>query len=92
MEIGDIHNYYELLVIDELARLQQAGELQARSEMLEDIVCLALNSLPARYIRSHVDLSLHLENSERQSMTHAVRQAIQQAIIKVHKNPRERED
>lgn len=50
-----ITNYYEKLVLDRITQ-QLAGTAEARDEdYIADIACVALNKLPARYVRHIVD-------------------------------------
>lgn len=68
-----VHNYYERLVFEEVARRAQAAEYQDyTADMLSDVACLALNRLPARYVRHDVDMMFYLTEQERQAMEHAL--------------------
>ena len=62
----DIHNYYEHLVLEEIAKLKL--NTIKTEDYLADLCCLALNQLPPRYIRFEVDMSFYLPQSERQQM------------------------
>ncbi len=81
MSFSSIHNYYEQLVLDEilnnddLARLNEADE-----DLLSDIACVALNQLPARYVRHNVDMVFYMTPRERAQMDEEVRQAVRTAI------------
>ncbi len=74
----DIHNYYEHLVVEYLS----ANKIDTlyEKEFVADVCCLALNKLPARYIRHEVDMSFFLSSSERVEMAAAVEQAVQQSL------------
>ena len=62
-----VHNYYERLVFEEVALWAQAPERQDfTADMLADVACLALNRLPARYVRHDVDMMFYLTEQERQ--------------------------
>ncbi|WP_395668459.1 late competence development ComFB family protein [Rhodoferax sp.] len=62
-----VHNYYERLVFEEVARWSQAPVYHAFSaDMLADVACLALNRLPVRYVRHDVDMMFYLTEQERQ--------------------------
>ena len=68
-----VHNYYERLVFEEIARLAPAQENQGfTGEMLADVACLALNRLPSRYVRHDVDMMFYLAEPERQAMEQAL--------------------
>lgn len=75
-------NYYEALVLAAIQNYAQA-HLPAGlidEAMLEDAACIALNQLPPRYIRHHVDTSFYLSTSEREAMENAVEKAVQHAF------------
>ncbi len=62
-----VHNYYERLVFEEVASRAQAPEHEDfTADMLADVACLALNRLPARYVRHDVDMMFYLTEQERQ--------------------------
>jgi hypothetical protein len=68
-----VHNYYERLVFEEVARRAQAVEhADYTADMLSDVACLALNRLPARYVRHDVDMMFYLTEQERQAMEQAL--------------------
>ena len=70
-----VHNYYERLVFEEVAR--QASSYPAlSSDMLADVACVALNRLPVRYVRHDVDLMFYLTEGER----HAIEQAMNETM------------
>lgn len=83
MSFDSIHNYYEQLVINHLTE-NLAPELGITDEgLLEDIACLALNNLPARYIRHAVDMAFFLTMSEREQMRDLVVSETRKAAAKV---------
>jgi hypothetical protein len=59
-----VHNYYERLVFEEVVR-RSADHQQFTSDMLADVACVALNRLPARYVRHDVDFMFYLSETER---------------------------
>jgi hypothetical protein len=64
-----VHNYYERLVFEEVARrAQEPAHLDYTADMLSDVACLALNRLPARYVRHDVDMMFYLTEQERQAI------------------------
>jgi len=72
-----VHNYYERLVFEEVARRAQAEEFSGfSSEMLADVACLALNRLPPRYVRHDVDMMFYLTEPERQAMEQALEEVL----------------
>jgi hypothetical protein len=70
-----VHNFYERLVFEDVARLAAAHE-DFTSDMLADVACVALNRLPARYVRHDVDLMFYLTEQER----HAIDQSMTEAL------------
>jgi len=70
-----VHNYYERLVFEEVARRSEAHP-NFTSDMLADVACVALNRLPARYVRHDVDMMFYLTESER----HAIEQSMEEAL------------
>lgn len=70
-----VHNYYERLVFEDVARLSEAHP-QLTSDMLADVACVALNRLPARYVRHDVDLMFYLTEQER----HAIDQSMTEVL------------
>jgi len=88
----DVVNYYEQLVIDQLWQIaEQEAEPLSRA-FLEDVACLALNSLPTCYVRSLVDKSASLTEEEHQNMRSQAKKAIELAIEQVRLRPHEDRD
>lgn len=72
-----VHNYYERLVFEAVAQRATAAEHQHfTADMLADVACLALNRLPARYVRHDVDLMFYLTEAERQAMEDALNKVL----------------
>lgn len=73
-----VHNYYERLVFEEVARwAQDEAYSQFTSDMLADVACLALNRLPARYVRHDVDLMFYLTERERSDIEQSLEKVLQ---------------
>lgn len=86
MKFEDLHNYYEHLVIQHIMEtLVQPGETPDR-DFLEDVACVALNQLPARYVRHQVDLAFYMPEQERQEMLAAVQSVVEYAAKFVTQN------
>lgn len=75
-----VHNYYERLVIDEVQRVADALPQPIAVGLLADIACVALNKLPARYIRHEVDHAFFMSGDERETHRRRVTQAVEQAF------------
>ena len=78
-----VHNYYERLVFEEVAR-QAGGHPELTPEMLSDVACVALNRLPARYVRHDVDMMFYLTEQERHAIEQSLADALAFAFTFVH--------
>ncbi len=77
----EISNYYEPLVFSAIRRhAHDRFQQMPDHELLEDAACLALNQLPSRYVRHHVDTSFYLTVQERDEMDQAIEQAVRHAF------------
>ena len=77
MAFENIHNYYEQLV---LRRLQEIIGPSDDPDFIEDVACVALNQLPARYVRHNVDMVYYLTATEREAMQQQIEKAVTHAI------------
>ena len=76
-----VHNYYERLVFEEVARRAQSPEhLDFTADMLADVACVALNRLPARYVRHDVDMMFYLTEQERHAIELSLEEVLQFAF------------
>lgn len=85
MNFDSIRNYYEHLVINYLMESAVPAHKLENEDLIEDIACLALNQLPARYIRHEVDMSFFLTTRDRTEMRERVIEAVESAVISVKK-------
>ena len=85
----EIHNYYEKLVLQQIESELKDTHLADIPGALEDIACLALNQLPARYVRHAIDTAFYLSIPEQQDMLKMVVEAVEKAASYVSANPRE---
>lgn len=60
-----VHNYYERLIFEEVARRSE-NYPSFTADILADVACVALNRLPARYVRHDVDMMFYLTEQERE--------------------------
>lgn len=74
-----VHNYYERLVFEEVARRSEQHQ-NFTSDMLSDVACVALNRLPARYVRHDVDLMFYLTEQERYAIELSMEEGLQFAF------------
>jgi hypothetical protein len=77
--LDNIQNYYEPMVVEELAKLIE-GKDDLDEEYLSDVVCVALNHLPPRYIRHEVDMIYYLSPIEAGEMREKVKAAVLDAL------------
>ena len=84
--LDNIRNYYENWVLEELEEL--LGDTEFDDDYLTDVVCVALNHLPPRYIRHEVDMIYYLSPVEYDEMRSKVRNAVSNALEYVKKHRR----
>lgn len=83
----DINNYYEQLVTDRLWQLKEEAAEPFTQSFLDDVACLALNSLPPCYVRNTIDKSVAITEKDYQDMHNTTNVAIEKAILKVRRHP-----
>lgn len=71
----DVHNFMEALVEEEFSR-RNLSSLHDRS-YLEDLFCLTLNALPAKYVRHALDMRMYMSAEERSDLELRVRVAVE---------------
>ncbi len=79
MNLEGIHNFYEALVMDCLRRSVARWPVPPDQDYLEDVACVALNQLPARYVRHTVDLLFYMTPDEQVQIELAVENAVRRA-------------
>ena len=70
-----VHNFYERLVFEAVASMAGTHP-DFTPDMLADVACVALNRLPARYLRHDVDMMFYLTEQER----HAIEQSMAEGL------------
>jgi competence protein ComFB len=80
MGFETIHNYYEKLVSTAVQDQLAGTEHMPNQDVIDDITCVALNQLPARYVRHTVDLVFYMSADERDHIDRAVNEAVRMAI------------
>lgn len=65
MDFSELHNYYEPIVYQYVSEVYVPEQGLTDEETIKDITCLALNLLPARYVRHDVDMAFFLTTHER---------------------------
>lgn len=70
-----IHNYFEPVVFEAVAKMA-GSHPDFSADMLADVACVALNRLPARYLRHDVDMMFYLTEPERHAMEDSLQEAL----------------
>jgi len=83
MPFSAIDNYYEKLVFRQI--LETIPEPQDES-FLDDVACVALNHLPAKYVRHEVDMAFYMTIEERAKIENSVTVAVKNAIDYVNQH------
>jgi len=86
MPFDSISNYYEQLVVDSITKNVVVPSDVEHDDFLQDIACVALNKLPARYIRHNVDMIFYTKNDERDGMLKKVDSTVKEAFDYVLKH------
>lgn len=84
--LDNIQNYYEALVMEALADMPEAEKHD--EDVLTDIVCIALNHLPPRYIRHEVDMAYYTSPTERMELEAKAKKAVKDAFTYMRENKR----
>lgn len=86
MSFDNINNYFEKLVFEVIHNKLNKNELESDEDFLGDIACVALNQLPARYVRHNVDMVFYMTIEEREQNEVVVEDAVLMAIDYVNKH------
>ncbi len=81
------HNYYEHLVYEHIRQTLMDSGKSHDPRFVEDVACVALNQLPARYVREDVDTGFFLSEGELESMELRINDAVQRAVQIVTDHP-----
>lgn len=84
-----IQNYYERLVTEEIAKRVKEEGTEVDSDYITDVACVALNRLPARYIRHEVDLVFYMTENELLATQQEVAAAVKAAFAFVSQRRRQ---
>jgi hypothetical protein len=79
IDFTSIRNHHEHLVFDAVL-LEHANHPELDEDTLPDVACVALNRLPARYIRHAVDMAFYLTERERNGNDAAIAEAVRYAF------------
>ena len=81
-----IDNFYERLVLDVIDATREESDT---ADYLTDVMCVALNRLPARYYRHTIDMMFYLADEELKEMKEKSLAAVRQARDFVRQHQRE---
>lgn len=78
-----IDNFYEPLVAEAIDETREEGDNQ---DFLADVMCVALNRLPAKYYRHSIDMMFYLADGELETMKKSSLAAVKEAreFVKAH--------
>ncbi|HET9978361.1 MAG TPA: late competence development ComFB family protein [Burkholderiaceae bacterium] len=80
-DFASIRNHHEQSVFDAvLAGRELYPAVGGSPDLLVDVACVALNRLPARYIRHAVDFLFYLTERERAEFDASVHEAVKSAF------------
>jgi hypothetical protein len=80
VEFSSIQNHHEQAVFDAVRDSRDVYPTIATDDLLVDVACVALNRLPARYIRHRVDFTFYLTDRERCDLDRSVAAAVKFAF------------
>jgi len=89
MSLDTISNYYERFV-DNTIRDLLDPDTENDPDFIADVACVALNTLPPRYIRHHVDMAFYMTAEERSRIQKDVTMAVQDGIAFVRSHARQK--
>ncbi len=77
MPFSAINNYYEQLVFRHILKTVPNP---IDDNFLDDVACVALNHLPAKYVRHEVDMAFYMTSEERNQIKSSITLAVKNAI------------
>ena len=88
MPISDnVTNFAEILVEESI---EASGlENTMDPDLLQDVVCIALNNLPPHYVRSTLDVKINLSAEDRHALMSSVDAAVMAAVEVVNSGRRQ---
>jgi hypothetical protein len=80
IDFASIRNHHEQAVYDAVLASRDVYPVVKGEQLLADVACVALNRLPARYIRHQVDYLFYLTERERAELDASVDEAVKYAF------------
>ena len=90
MPMDSVHNYFERLVINEIN--EHYADKFDDYDILADMACIALNRIPAKYIRYDIDMSFYMSTDDQVKIEKKVKKAVKKAYKKVLTSEKEKKD
>ncbi|NEV60487.1 late competence development ComFB family protein [Thiorhodococcus minor] len=78
--LASIENVYERLVMECIREILEDGALASDPDYADDLACIALNSLPPKYVRHAVDFASHLDDESHAALRAEAADAVGKAI------------
>ncbi|OFE13516.1 hypothetical protein PHACT_10510 [Pseudohongiella acticola] len=78
--MDSITNYYEKMVLDCIRRALAGTKAAHDDDYIADVACVALNRLPARYVRHIVDTRFFESESDYKTNAESVELAVNHAL------------
>jgi len=83
----DVYNFYEDYVFNKVAN-ELGNEYEDDPGFMADVACVALNKLPCKYIRHHVDMAFYLTPEEYTEMESKIAKVVEDAVVFVKSHKR----
>lgn len=81
MDFSSVHNIHERAVFEAVAEAASRHPgIAGQPDLIADVACVALNRVPARYIRHDVDLAFFLTERERAEHERSIAEAVEHAF------------
>jgi hypothetical protein len=81
MDFSSVHNIHENAVFEAVAvAAARHPGVATHDDLLADVACVALNRVPARYIRHDMDMAFFLTDRERSENQRAIDEAVEHAF------------
>jgi hypothetical protein len=81
MDFSSVHNIHENAVFEAVAvAATRHPGVATNNDLLADVACVALNRVPARYIRHDMDMAFFLTDRERSENQRAIDEAVEHAF------------
>lgn len=73
-----INNYYERLVLERIYEALDGKKMD--NDYISDVACVALNQLPAKYVRNTVDTTFYMSPDELSELNYRIHGVVASAL------------